>query len=93
MGFSNVVKKANIINVPNIGELMKSQMCADDEIMQVFTPGDHGSTFGGNPLGAAVAQAALDVIVDECLPERADEIGGWFMEQLRAIDSPHKIFV
>ncbi len=65
-----------------------SAMCADDEIMQVFTPGDHGSTFGGNPLGAAVAQAALDVIVDECLPERADEIGGWFMEQLRAIDSP-----
>ena len=66
-----------------------SAMCADDEIMQVFTPGDHGSTFGGNPLGAAVAQAALDVIVEERLPERADEIGGWFMEQLRAIDSPH----
>ena len=70
-----------------------SAMCADDEIMQVFTPGDHGSTFGGNPLGAAVAQAALDVIVEECLPERADEIGGWFMEQLRAIDSPHIVEV
>ena len=70
-----------------------SAMCADDEIMQVFTPGDHGSTFGGNPLGAAVAQAALDVIVEECLPERADEIGGWLMEQLRAIDSPHIVEV
>ncbi len=66
-----------------------SAMCADAEIMQVFTPGDHGSTFGGNPLGAAVAQAALDVIVDERLAERADELGSWFMEQLRAIDSSH----
>lgn len=66
-----------------------SAVCADDEIMQVFTPGDHGSTFGGNPLGAAVAMAALDVIVDEKLAERADELGTWFMDELRTIGSPH----
>ena len=66
-----------------------SAVCADDEIMQVFTPGDHGSTFGGNPLGAAAAMTALDVIVDERLAERAAELGDWFMDQLRAIGSPH----
>ena len=66
-----------------------SAVCADDEIMQLFTPGDHGSTFGGNPLGAAVAQTALDVIVEENLSERAAELGDWFMDQLRSIDSPH----
>ncbi len=66
-----------------------SAVLADDEIMNVFAPGDHGSTFGGNPLGAAVGRAALQVIVDERLTERAAELGAWFMEQLRAIDSPH----
>ena len=57
--------------------------------MDVLRPGDHGSTFGGNPLGAAVASAALDVILDEELPKRSDELGEWFMGELRAIDSPH----
>ncbi len=57
--------------------------------MSVFHPGDHGSTFGGNPLGAAVARAALRVIVDEGLAERSRELGDWFMGELRAIDSPH----
>jgi ornithine--oxo-acid transaminase len=66
-----------------------SAMLSNDEVMGVFHPGDHGSTFGGNPLGAAVARAALRVIVDEKLPERAAELGGWFMDELRAIDSPH----
>jgi ornithine--oxo-acid transaminase len=66
-----------------------SAICADDEIMSVFTPGDHGSTFGGNPLGAAVARAALDVIVDEDLPNRSAELGSWLADELRAIDSPH----
>jgi len=58
-------------------------------VMDVFAPGDHGSTFGGNPLGAAIARAALKVLVEERLPERANELGNWFMEQLRAIGSPH----
>jgi ornithine--oxo-acid transaminase len=65
-----------------------SAVLASDEVMAVFTPGTHGSTFGGNPLGAAVGLAALDVIVDERLPERAAELGDWFMGELRAIDAP-----
>jgi ornithine--oxo-acid transaminase len=65
-----------------------SAILADREIMDVFTPGTHGSTFGGNPTGAAVGLAALDVLVDEKLHERADELGRWFMDELRKIDSP-----
>lgn len=66
-----------------------SAVLADRELMDVFTPGDHGSTFGGNPLAAAVARAALRVIVEEELPRRAHELGSWFMDRLRAIPSPH----
>ncbi len=66
-----------------------SACVADEEVMGVFSPGDHGSTFGGNPLAAAVGRAALDVLVDEKLPERAAELGAWFMDELRAVESPH----
>jgi ornithine--oxo-acid transaminase len=66
-----------------------SAMLSGEAVMDVFKPGDHGSTFGGNPLGAAVARAALKVIVDEKLPERAAELGAWFMTELRKIASPH----
>jgi ornithine--oxo-acid transaminase len=66
-----------------------SAAIADTEFMDVYQPGDHGSTFGGNPLGAAIGLASLDVIIDEKLPERSDELGRWFMERLRAIESPH----
>ena len=66
-----------------------SAALADREFMDVFRPGDHGSTFGGNPLGAAVGEAALRVTVDEALPARSDELGNWFMERLKSIDSPH----
>ena len=66
-----------------------SAAIADREFMDVFHPGDHGSTFGGNPLGAAVGRASLRVILDEDLPGRSDELGSWFMDELRAIDSPH----
>lgn len=66
-----------------------SAALADGELMDVFHPGDHGSTFGGNPLGAAVGEAALDVIVDERLVERSAELGAWFMDELRSIRSPH----
>ena len=65
-----------------------SGIIADDEVMDVFTPGDHGSTFGGNPLAAAVGMAALDVLVEEKLPERAYELGEYFMDRLRKINSP-----
>ncbi len=66
-----------------------SAVLADSEIMDVFHPGDHGSTFGGNPLAAAVGQAALTVLIDEQLVDRAAELGEWFMGRLRAIGSPH----
>lgn len=66
-----------------------SAALADAEFMDVFHPGDHGSTFGGNPLGAAVGHASLDVIVDEGLVERSARLGAWFMDELRGIDSPH----
>lgn len=66
-----------------------SAVLADKDLMGLFTPGEHGSTFGGNPLGAAVARAALQVLVDEKLAERSNELGTYFMEQLAEIPSPH----
>lgn len=66
-----------------------SAILADKPILGLFTPGEHGSTFGGNPLGAAVARAALAVLREEKLAERAAELGAYFMEQLTEIPSPH----
>jgi ornithine--oxo-acid transaminase len=66
-----------------------SAILADQEVMGVFTPGDHGSTFGGNPLGCAVASEALNVLVDEKMIENSAKLGGHFMDRLRTIDSPH----
>jgi ornithine--oxo-acid transaminase len=66
-----------------------SAALADRPIMSLFQPGEHGSTFGGNPLGAAVARAALKVIVDEKLAENAAQLGDYFMEQLAEIPSRH----
>jgi len=66
-----------------------SVMLSDAEVMDVFQPGDHGSTFGGNPLGAAVGMASLQVIVDEQLPQRAQELGSWWLGELEQIASPH----
>ncbi len=66
-----------------------SAVLADRAILGLFTPGEHGSTFGGNPLAAAVSRAALAVIRDEGLAQRAEEMGTYFMEQLVEIPSPH----
>jgi ornithine--oxo-acid transaminase len=66
-----------------------SAILADRDILGLFKPGEHGSTFGGNPLAAAVARAALAVLRDEHLAERAEEVGTYFMEQLAEIPSPH----
>jgi ornithine--oxo-acid transaminase len=65
-----------------------SAVLADKKVMLVIHPGEHGSTFGGNPLGAAVAVKALEVMVEEKLIERSNEMGNYFMEKLAAIDSP-----
>jgi ornithine--oxo-acid transaminase len=59
------------------------------EIMGVFKPGEHGSTFGGNPLACAVAREALKVITEEKLPERAAELGEYFLSKLKTIKSRH----
>lgn len=66
-----------------------SAIAANDEIMNVFTPGDHGSTFGGNPLAAAIGLAALDVFANEKLAEKAYVLGEYFRDQLRSIKSPY----
>ena len=55
--------------------------------MAVFTPGDHGSTFGGNPLSSAVALEALKVLADEKLAERSAELGDYFLGRLKSLDS------
>jgi ornithine--oxo-acid transaminase len=62
-----------------------SAILADEPVMSVFHPGDHGSTYGGNPLGCAVARAALSVLVDEGLIENSAKLGAWFLEQLRSL--------
>ncbi len=66
-----------------------SAVLADRNVMGLFQAGEHGSTFGGNPLAAAVARAALRVIREENLPERAESLGRYFVEQLAEIPSPH----
>jgi len=70
------------------GLLPVSMFAATDDVMQVFAPGDHGSTFGGNPLASAVALAALDVLEREDLCARSASLGAWLLAELRKIDSP-----
>jgi ornithine--oxo-acid transaminase len=70
------------------GVLPVSAFVGRRELMDVFTPGSHGSTFGGNPLAAAVGLEALSVIRDEGLVERSRDLGAHMLDRLRAIDSP-----
>ena len=65
-----------------------SAVAANKDVLGVFQPGTHGSTFGGNPLACAVAMAAMDVLQEEKLADRAAELGVYFMEGIRAINSP-----
>ena len=65
-----------------------SAVLASEEVMKVFNPGDHGSTFGGNPLACAVARAALRVLVEERLVEHSAEVGAYFLDRLRTMRSP-----
>jgi ornithine--oxo-acid transaminase len=66
-----------------------SAVLSSREILGVFKPGDHGSTFGGNPLGCAVARTALKVLVEEGMIENAARMGEYFQERLVEINSPH----
>ena len=66
-----------------------SAVLASKEILGVFQPGDHGSTFGGNPLGCAVARTALQVLIEEKLVERSAELGAYFLGLLRTLTSPN----
>ncbi|MDI3515988.1 MAG: ornithine--oxo-acid transaminase [Thermotogota bacterium] len=66
-----------------------SAVLADDPVMEVMTPGDHGSTFGGNPLASAVGIAAIEVLEEEKLPERARELGDYFISELKKIKSEY----
>jgi len=66
-----------------------SAVLADQPLLGLFQPGEHGSTFGGNPLAAAIARAALRVIREEKLADRSRELGTYFLEQLAEIPSPH----
>ncbi len=66
-----------------------SAILADDEVMGVFHPGEHGSTYGGNPLGAAVSREALKVLVDEDMVQRSADNGAYFLEKLQNVKSPH----
>jgi ornithine--oxo-acid transaminase len=70
------------------GLLPVSAFLANEEVMNVFQPGDHGSTFGGNPLAAAVGHAALELLRDAQLTEQADKLGRQLMKGLRAISHP-----
>jgi ornithine--oxo-acid transaminase len=65
-----------------------SAIVTSKKIMSVFTPGDHGSTFGGNPLACAVARVAIDLIKSEGLEKRAKELGEYFRSKLREVNSP-----
>lgn len=66
-----------------------SAVLSNKEVLGVFMPGEHGSTFGGNPLGCAVARMALRVLIDEGMIENAARMGEYFLGELQKIDSPH----
>jgi ornithine--oxo-acid transaminase len=66
-----------------------SAVLSNSEVLGVFMPGDHGSTFGGNPLACAVARTAIKVLIEENMIENAAKVGGYFQSRLKAIKSPH----
>ncbi|MBV4356738.1 ornithine--oxo-acid transaminase [Pinibacter aurantiacus] len=71
------------------GTLPVSAVLANDEIMLTIKPGEHGSTYGGNPLACKVAMASLNVLIDEKMAENAETLGQYFREKIEALNSPH----
>ena len=65
-----------------------SAVLSNDEVLGLLQPGQHGSTFGGNPMACAVARTALKVLVEENMIENAEKMGAYFLEQLKTIDHP-----
>ncbi len=87
--YDNVVPDGVVLGKALGGGLLPvSMFLARAELMDVFQPGDHGSTFGGNPLSAAVGLEALNVTVEKRLAEQAEELGDYFQQSLREIGSP-----
>ncbi|WP_323842184.1 MULTISPECIES: ornithine--oxo-acid transaminase [unclassified Moraxella] len=70
------------------GVISISCVVANDDVLDVFTPGSHGSTFGGNPLACAVSIASLNVLIDEKLAENSAELGAYFLAELKKIQNP-----
>ncbi len=92
--WENVVPDVYVLGKALGGGVMPiSAVAADENIMDVFEPGSHGSTFGGNPLACAVALAALDVLEEERLAERSEALGRLFMKKLTSIPHPDIVSV
>lgn len=70
------------------GLLPVSAVLADDEVMLCLKPGEHGSTYGGNPLACAVAMESLQVLIDENLAGRSEHLGNIFRKEITALNSP-----
>jgi ornithine--oxo-acid transaminase len=71
------------------GTLPVSAVLANDEIMLTIKPGEHGSTYGGNPLACKVAMASLNVLIEEKMAENAETLGQYFREKIEALNSTH----
>uniref|UniRef100_A0A7S3IYC8 Ornithine aminotransferase n=1 Tax=Strombidium inclinatum TaxID=197538 RepID=A0A7S3IYC8_9SPIT len=94
MGYQWELDENNQPDIVTLGKAISggvtpvSGIVANDNIMSTIKPGDHGSTYGGNPLGMAVAQAAVECLVEEKMPENALKMGGILTDRFKAIKSP-----
>lgn len=87
--WEGVVPDAYVLGKAIGGGFPLSAVVTDSEVMDVLTPGDHGSTFGGNPFCSAVAIEAVRVIIEEDLPANSHQMGAYFLKELGKIRSPH----
>lgn len=87
--WEDVIPDVYILGKAIGGGFPLSAVVTDSEVMDVLKPGDHGSTFGGNPFCSAVAIEAVRVILEEDLPENSHRMGTYFLEELRKMKSPH----